>query len=351
MRYMDFWLDNRVDAEGWPVHACSWESGQDVSARFGEQRTGGSDVRHLRPVDLAAALAQGCALLAQWAEALCEPDDVAPRWRDEATRMTERVHALWRDGWYHDWDARANRPSRVRDPMHLAPLACGLAGPEQVAALIPTFAKLPQHGGTWPPLVWPPVAHTVLEAALVAAQDAVAATLAAQIIERAWTRMDARALEPDGSLPGVTREFWPEGGTRESAGIEGYGWGALTVHLLIRYLVGLRTLAPDRFALVPALPAAWRPPGATLTIGPLAYGSGSLTITYRVPHGPPTPDMEVSVALEGMGGAFTARAHDGAELARSESVGDDEVMLRWRGRWLERVAIERSESRTQGGDA
>src|SRR5262249_616294 len=34
--YVEWWLANRVHAEGWAVHACSWESGQDVSTRFGE---------------------------------------------------------------------------------------------------------------------------------------------------------------------------------------------------------------------------------------------------------------------------------------------------------------------------
>jgi hypothetical protein len=249
------------------------------------------------------------------------------------------VNALWRDGWYHDWDARAARPSAVRDPMQLAPLACGLAGPEQVAALIPAFAALPPHGGVWPPLVWPPVAHTVLEAALAAGQDGRAAALAADIIERTWTRMDARTLEPDGSLPGVTREFWPEGGVGENAGIEGYGWGALTVQFLVRYVLGLREIAPDCFALVPALPATWRRSGAVLSVGPLAYGSGTLTITYRLPDDPRAEELEVSVTLAGMGDAFVARAGDGAERARAQTRDGGAAVLGWRAQWGERVVV------------
>src|SRR5262249_32671109 len=156
----------------------------------------------------------------------------------------------------HDYDSRRGRWSEVRDPMQLAPLACGLAEPEQLVALREAFDALPPHCGIYPPLAWPPVAHTVLEAALTCGLDERAAELTAELLERVWRRMDARDLEPDGALPGATREFWPEGGREASAGIEGYGWGALTVHFLIRYLSGLREIGPGSFALIPALPAS-----------------------------------------------------------------------------------------------
>ena len=89
-----------------------------------------------------------------------------------------------------------------------------------------------------------------------------AAELASRFIDASYRSTDSRELDKHGGLPGITREYrrtltkgkWGEI-DYANAGIEGYGWGALTVHLLIRYLIGLRTLAPDRFALVPALPA------------------------------------------------------------------------------------------------
>jgi hypothetical protein len=339
--YLEWWLAERMDAAGWLVHACSWESGQDVSARFGAQQTGGSDVRHLRPVDLQAATAQGCALVAEWAVALGHPREEAARWREEAARRTARTREMWRGGWYRDFDTRQSRWSDVRDPMQLAPLACGLATPEHTVALRPAFAALPPHGGAWPPLVWPPVAHTALEAALATGLDARAAELAAEILERVWRRMDARDLEPDGALPGVTREFWPEGSSATSAGIEGYGWGALTVHFLVRYVVGLRELTPTSFRLMPALPPPWRRPGAAYTIGPLAYGSGALTLTYRIPPDAETADaLDVELALTGANEAYVALDEDaGRDLAHSAPDPDGMLHLAWRGAWLRSILV------------
>lgn len=339
--YLEWWLAQRLDGDGWLVHACSWESGQDVSARFGAQQTGGSDVRHLRPVDLQAAVAQGCTILAAWATALELPSNEAVRWQAEAARHAAHVRELWRDGWYHDYDARQRRWSRVRDPVQLAPLACGLAPSEHAAALGPAFAALPPHGGSWPPLVWPPVAHTVLEAALAAGLDARVADQAATINDRAWTRMDARELEADGALPGTTREFWPHGGASVSAGIECYGWGALTVHFLVRYIVGLRALSPTSFTLVPALPPDWRHPGAAFRIGPLAYGSGTLALTYRIPEEVPADGVDVTLDLAGVSGMFVARAQDNAhELARGVADAAGAVRLEWRGAWLRGARVE-----------
>src|SRR5437588_6311756 len=68
--FLRWWLDHRRDAEGWLVYACSWESGQDVSSRFGPQQTGGTIIEHVRPVDLQASMAQGAKLLVRWARLL-----------------------------------------------------------------------------------------------------------------------------------------------------------------------------------------------------------------------------------------------------------------------------------------
>ena len=52
------------------VYACSWESGQDVSSRFGPQQTGGTIIQHVRPVDLQASVALSAGILARWATLL-----------------------------------------------------------------------------------------------------------------------------------------------------------------------------------------------------------------------------------------------------------------------------------------
>ncbi len=340
--YLDWWLAARADAAGWLVHACSWESGQDVSARFGGQRTGGSDVRHLRPVDLQAAVAQGAARLAEWGATLERPEEEIGRWRAEAKRLAERARAMWRGAWFHDFDTRAGRWSEVRDPMQLAPLACGIATLEQTAALRAAFDALPTHGGAWPALVWPPVALTAREAALAAGLDAKAGEMAAEILDRAWRRMDARELEPDGAVPGVTREFWPEGGRDTSAGIEGYGWGALTVHFLMRYVLGLRERDANSFALVPALPGAWRRPGAVFAVGPVRYGGGLVRIEYRVPAESAEHAVDVALELAGLGGHWVVEdVATGRELARGGAGADGGARVEWRGAWLAGVVVRR----------
>lgn len=339
--YLAWWLTRRSDENGWLVHACSWESGQDASTRFGTQATGGSDIRSVRPVDLHAAAAQAAALLARWARTLELGADENWRWASVAEDLASKTRAMWRANWFHDYDAVAARWSKVRDPMQLAPLAAGLANAQQRAVLRRAFDALPRHCGSYPPLVWPPVAHTALEAALAAGLDARAAELAHALLDRVWRRMDAHTIEPDGALPGVTREYWPEGGTSISAGIEGYGWGALGVHFLIRYLLGLRDEAPNRLRIVPSLPSALRRRSVTYTAGPLPYGCHALTLTYAVA----SEGEGVAIALEVAGAVGPVVARDaatGRELARTESDESDggRAVLRWQGAWGRAALVE-----------
>jgi hypothetical protein len=151
--------------------------------------------------------------------------------------------------------------------------------------------------------------------------------------------MDAREPEPDGALPGVTREYWPEGSVATSAGIEGYGWGALTVHFLVRYVLGLRWWHANAFELVPALPAAFRRPGATYTIGPLAHDAGQMVVTYSVPADVPEA-VDISLTLAG---TWTRAAmvdewrHQ--RLVEGEIAEDGQIRLRWRSQWLQQGIV------------
>jgi hypothetical protein len=285
--YIRWWLNNRVDAEGWPVYACSYESGQDSSPRFGAGDTGASSVRHIRPVDLQAALAQAAMILGSWAYALGLTDE-AFDWQKIAQEGTERTRAMWQaDGWFHDYDTRAGVWSPVRDPMQLAPLLCGCATPEQTAALAPLFRQeevLPKHGERWHPLVWPPVAFTVIEAAAAAGEYDAAARLTMQVLERAYRRSDSREVGSNGGLPGIAREFWPDWGEPGDAGIggiEGYGWGALGVALLMRHIVGLHEIVPGILRLRPVIPAEVMRPGTTLRVGPIPLAQGRLTVEIQ----------------------------------------------------------------------
>lgn len=298
--YLHWWLEHRRDADGWLVYACSWESGQDVSRRFGAQQTGGSDIRHLRPVDLQASMAQGAAILARWATLLGQAADATPAahpidtaeevawWQAIAEEFTVKTRLLWHDDWFRDYDSAARAWSRQRDPLHLAPIVCGAAGWGHIEQLRAAIANPPMHSD-WEPLSWPPVVLTVVEAAAAAQMPLEAAEFAGRYIDSAYQSMDRRERDAQGGLPGITREYLAPGASSKwgatgftGAGIEGYGWGAVSVHLLLCHLLGLRAEADGASIVAPALPQALRRPGAVYRVGPLPWGSSSLHLACTV---------------------------------------------------------------------
>jgi neutral trehalase len=159
--YLRWWLNYRRDADGWIVYACSWESGQDVSSRFGPQQTGGTIIQHVRPIDLQASVALSAEILSRWATLLVgyahsgeiqEPTQQANdlsldavSWQKIAGEYTEKTRTMWRDGWFRDYDSMAHEWSTQQDAMHLAPVFCGVAGWDQVEQLHPFLAKPPLH--------------------------------------------------------------------------------------------------------------------------------------------------------------------------------------------------------------
>ncbi|HEV2654610.1 MAG TPA: hypothetical protein VGT82_06610, partial [Ktedonobacteraceae bacterium] len=116
-----------------------------------------------------------------------------------------------------------------------------------------------------------------------------AAELAYSYIDASYRSTDSRELDEQGGLPGVTREYratvtkgkW---GAVDyvNAGIEGYGWGALSVHLLLRYLLGLREIESGSISVVPALPQALRRQGATYRAAPVPWGGYVLDVECKV---------------------------------------------------------------------
>ncbi|HLZ23965.1 MAG TPA: trehalase family glycosidase, partial [Ktedonobacterales bacterium] len=249
--YLRWWLQERSDAEGWLGYACSWESGQDVSTRFGPQQTGGSIIQHVRPVDLQASMAQGATILARWATLLAEEDlpendayrAEAERWQSVADDFTFKTRQMWHNGWFRDYDSVAKEWSAEKDAMHLSPVFCGTAEPGHIELLRPALAQPPANNPYWRPLSWPPILMMVAEAARCAGMLSEAADLASRFIEASYHSLDARARDEYGNIPGVTRENrrlveqkW--GADYANSGIEGYGWGALSILLVIRYLMG-----------------------------------------------------------------------------------------------------------------
>jgi hypothetical protein len=272
-RFLDWWLAHRVTG-GQPFYLCGWESGQDASPRFNAAERGGGGIEQIQPVDLVAALAQSARLLALW---LAELGRDGSRWAAVAEQQAGRARAMWHRGWFHDW--QGGRPTAPRDPMQLAPLMCQVASGEQVVGLRDHFRALPSHG-EYSPLEWPPVALTVLESALQVGERGWAGETAAGLLERVWRVTDARRHEPGRPLPGVAHEHWPPEGEWHT---EGYGWGATTVLLFLRYVAGLRDEPEsDDLAVEPALPAELRVPGRSYQILNLPWRGRRLDLTYSV---------------------------------------------------------------------
>jgi hypothetical protein len=301
--YLRWWLAHRRDAEGWLVYACSWESGQDVSSRFGPQQTGGTIIQHVRPVDLQASMAQSAGILARWATTLAQneytpqplmaeiPIDFsqeATEWRKIADEFTAKTRQMWQSGWFHDYDTRVREWSSQQDTMHLTPVFCGLAEQERMRQLATYFKQPPQHSG-WAPLSWPPVAMTLIEAATLAHSPLEAAEMAYRFIDASYRSTDSRKPDEHGGLPGVTREYLQAVATGKwdmidyvNAGIEGYGWGALSIHLLVRYLLGLREEEAHSITICPMFPQALRRQGTSYRIEKLSWGSYLLDVECHI---------------------------------------------------------------------
>jgi hypothetical protein len=244
-------------------------------------------------------MAQGAAILARWAESLSptHTDETLPNpyladiafWQEIAGEFTEKTRLMWRDGWFHDYDSVARIWSSERDAMHLAPIFCGVADQGQIEQLRGVLAEPPRHSSQWAPLSWPPVVLTLIGATAAAQMPQEAAELAYRFIDASFRSTDSRELDEYGGLPGVTREYrrtitrgkWGEI-DYANAGIEGYGWGALSIHLLIRHLLGLRATDPNTIVLAPTLPQVLRRPSATYTIAPIPWGKYLLSLTCQV---------------------------------------------------------------------
>ena len=282
VRFLHWWEDERRDEDGYFVYDNSWESGQDLSARFGPQKEGGgSTIRMVRPVDLQAAMADACGHMAAFARVLGR--DPEP-WDQRAQRYGATTAAMWHENGFRDHDARVGW-SDVADVMQLAPVALGLASPSRIAALAPAIARLADDAYLWPMFVW-----TATDAALAAGAADVAVDIVCTTLDRAYGAWDRRSPAPDDPLPGITCEYW---GTEGHFGAEGYGWGAFGVHLVFRVLLGYRPL-PDGFALRPRLPASW--PDGTYAVTNVNAG---------------TAPVDLDLAVQGQTVHVTARARAG----------------------------------------
>jgi hypothetical protein len=195
---------------------------------------------------------------------------------------------MWQNGWFRDYDSVTKEWSEQQDTMHLAPIFCGTSDREHIEQLRPYFSQPPGHSG-WGPLSWPPVVMTQVGGVAYAEIPLEAAELAYRFIDASYRSTDSRELDEHGGLPGVTREYLRTVVTSEKSemdyantGIEGYGWGALSVHLLMRYLVGLCEEEAGKITIAPALPQALRRVGAAYRVESVPWGNYMLAIECTI---------------------------------------------------------------------
>lgn len=289
--YIDWWLKNRTDQEGWLHCNNSWESGQDGSQRFLISRGDeAAVVNFVRTVDVEASMAEAMNNMALFARIVGKTEDET-YWSKLAEQRINKARSMFMDGWFRDFDARINQPIILQDyfdVMMLAPLTCGIAAPEQVQAIKPMFHYFRDHPKPW--LEWPPLVFTYCEAAWFARMHGVAAEVIADIADRIYRRTDSPSLLHQDKnkpfshrIPGVANEFWPV--TEIPAGGENYGWGATLPMNIIRNIIGFREtekLSNTEFYLAPAIPKRLLQPGNRYSITNLAYRGIKITVSYQI---------------------------------------------------------------------
>jgi hypothetical protein len=290
--YLEWWLAERVDAEGWVVYRCTWESGEDGNPRLDPSGSGDADISgNVRPVELQATVAHAASVLTFFAAQLGLADEV-PRWQRIEADFRERVRKLFDAaiGRYRDWSIAAGRfqepcpdkPYWGVDPCRysaqsLTPLLIGEPLPEE---------EVWRHACA-PWTLWPSWTVSLVESAAAAGLYAGIGALAFETIDRVYrvtTRRDLGSLSRP--LPGSSPEFWPED-WRTYGGSDAYGWGATTANLLIRHLFGFkesRETAAWVAELMPAFPPELLLTGHHYGIQKLNYRGLRFDLTFTVVH-------------------------------------------------------------------
>ena len=303
-RYLDWWLAERTDRDGWAVYTCTWEAGEDDTPRLDPERRGDNVVSEfVRPVELQATMALSASVLARFADVLGHADEAAG-WRSVAATYADKTRTLWDPaaGRFRDWDARAGRflepagdanywgidPCRF-SALAFTPVLAGLADEEQVAAL----AREVELYDRPPWSLWASWSYVILESALAAGWQPFAARVAAGIVGRVYAELDRRVVAGHEPTPGVAREYWLLD-LHEWRSCEGYGWGATTASFLARQVFGFLEGGypdgsyPDGGSSGDASPDGGSPTPRAMPAGGAAYSP----LTFRLAPGLP-PELLV----------------------------------------------------------
>jgi hypothetical protein len=283
--YIEWWLKNRTDSEGWLHCNNSWESGQDGSRRFlVAEHNEAAVADFVRTVDVEASMAEAMLVMKHFATVLGKHDAMT-YWESLAQQRIANTRSMLVGNWFRDIDARTKKPIILEnhyDVAMLAPLTCGIATQEQVRAVRPMLKKFEQ-GHEWPPGLF-----TLAEAAWFADERVLASEGVAFVADRVYKRIDSREVMFYDStfsyrIPGIANEFWP---THEMpAGGENYGWGATLPMNIIRNIIGFREKESDNgseFYLSPTLPKSFLTAGKQYSLKNLKYRNARLNVTSAV---------------------------------------------------------------------
>jgi hypothetical protein len=111
-----------------------------------------------------------------------------------------------------------------------------------------------------------------------------------------------------------------------NAGIEGYGWGALSVHLLLCHVLGLHAQDARSVEVAPVFPHMLRKVGASYRVGPIAWGSYLLHVTCVVQD-----DAHYNMQVR-----CTRTARSEEELSQQV----EEKVWNWEGVWGEKRLLQ-----------
>ena len=267
--FVEWWLSNRTDADGWFHCNNSWESGQDGSLRFTFEGGDEGDVSDfVRTVDVEAAMAEAMLVMSKIAPLTGNGGDT-DKWTEMVNDRTGRMHTMYKDGWFRDVDGRNGRHIMLDtygDVMMLLPLTVGLATKQQIKEISP---RLPEFTKGEKTLVWPPGIFFYTEAMR---RTEGFASLGSDIIvstgNRIYDRMSADKTSITGHsfphipekynyrIPGVSNEYWPVNlETSNYGGAESYGWGATLPAMTIRSLFGyIESDKDNEFHIAPCIP-------------------------------------------------------------------------------------------------
>jgi hypothetical protein len=299
--YIEWWLRNRTDNEGWFHCACSWESGQDGSKRFllGDVAASAEDVR---TIDIEAAMANAIKNMAIFADVLGFEEE-KKYWREMADIRIQRTRDMFVDGRFRDFDARTGKPIILEDYysiMMLSPISFGIASKDQMKSSTEIFEYFRDNYRFW--LEWPSFMFPFTEAAWNAGRRKLLSDILVNTGNGIFpgtdsreplyvTPRDAPGLSAKYSyrVPGVAAEWWPfKRGDMWAGGCENYGWGATFPTLLIRNLIGFREktdLNKNSFYLAPALSKLMFKKGKTYGISNLGFLGIKIEVNYKIISG------------------------------------------------------------------